>query len=314
MTVADPSKNLIPLVVVCGPTASGKTALALKMAEAFSVEVISADSRQVYRGMDIGTAKASNEEQQRVHHHLIDVIEPDQTFSAAEFAEAGRSLVTTISSRGRIPLVVGGTGLYIRALTEGLIDAPPADPALRRRLHYLESEHGAGTLYRRLQEVDPPLAERLHPGDRVRIVRGIEVFTLCGRRLSDLQQEHGFGERLFRVLRIGVAPDREELYRRIEQRVDNMMQAGLLDEVQALLAGGYSPDLKALQTIGYRESVRHLRGELTLEDASALIKQETRRYAKRQLTWFRKEKSTIWVDSLRESARIQQLIAYFYAE
>ncbi|WP_221252533.1 tRNA (adenosine(37)-N6)-dimethylallyltransferase MiaA [Desulfuromonas versatilis] len=302
-----------PLVVLCGPTAAGKTALALQLAERYPFEVISADSRQVYRGMDIGTAKATPEERARVPHHLIDVIDPDQTFSAADFCRQARDCIDRIFASGRLPLVVGGTGLYIRALTEGLIDAPAGDPALRRQFHALEAEGGAGTLHRRLQQVDPAMAERLPEGDLVRIVRALEVFTLAGRPLSALQREHAFGERPFRVLRFGVSLERDELYLRIDQRAQQMVEQGLLEEVRGLLDRGYEPTLKALQTIGYREAVEHLQGRIALAEALELIRRDTRRYAKRQLTWFRKENSIIWVDSRREFARIQALIDYFYA-
>ncbi len=310
---ANAEQEKLPLVVLCGPTAAGKTALALELAERFPFEVISADSRQVYRGMDIGTAKATREEQERVPHHLIDVVDPDQSFSAADFSRLAHAAISRIRNRGNLPLVVGGTGLYIRALTEGLLEAPSADPELRRQLHAQEQEHGPGYLHGRLLQVDPALAERLHPGDVVRIVRALEVFTLGGRPLSELQREHAFGERSFRVLRLGVALEREELFQRIDLRVEQMIEQGLLDEVRNLLAAGYSPRLKALQTIGYREAIQHLEGRLDRSEAIALIQRDTRRYAKRQLTWFRKENSIIWVDSRREFARIQALIDYFYA-
>jgi tRNA dimethylallyltransferase len=301
----------IPLVVVCGPTASGKTALAIKLAEKFDLEILSADSRQVYRGMDIGTAKATREEQACVPHHLIDVVDPDQDFNAADFKVLGRKIIKQIYCRGHLPMVVGGTGLYIKTLTEGLLRVPDGNKKLRQQLLELEPIGGEGVLYRRLQEADPLLAERLHPHDKVRIVRALEVYALTGRRLSELQAEHDFRERPFRTLKVGFSPDRDELYHRIDSRVETMMTSGLLDEVRDLLSKGYSPGLKALQTIGYRQCVLHLRGELSLDEAVALIQRDTRRYAKRQLTWFRKDRSIIWVDYLRESAKIQTLIEDF---
>jgi tRNA dimethylallyltransferase len=303
----------LPMVVICGPTASGKTALALDLAERFGMEIISADSRQIYRGMDIGTAKATPEERARIPHHLIDVVGPAEQFTAADFSRLGLETIRDIRARGRLPLLVGGTGFYIRALTEGLLDAPPENREMRREFLEKEAVGGEGTLHRLLQETDPDLATRLHPRDRVRIVRALEVYRLTGNRLSELQENHGFAERPFRLLNIGLSAGREELYRRIDLRVERMMAEGLLEEVQNLLNSGISPGLKALQTIGYRESILHLQGELELVETVSWIQRNTRRYAKRQLTWFRKNTSIIWVDSLRESARIHALIEHFYA-
>lgn len=300
-------------VVVCGPTACGKTALALKLADTLPVEVISADSRQVYRGMDIGTAKPTADELRRVAHHLIDVVDPDEQFSAADFAEAGRAAVIDILHRGRIPLIVGGTGLYIRALTEGLVDAPGGDEELRRQLWQMEREQGEGTLHRLLQQQDPVSASRIHPRNLVRIIRALEVFAMTGRPLSELHSEHAFADAPFATLKVGLFTEREELFRRIDRRTEMMHEAGLFQEASALLGQGYSPQLKALQTIGYRESVQYLAGQLSQNEAVALIQRETRRYAKRQLTWFGKDDSIIWVDSCRESARIHELIERFYA-
>ncbi len=301
------------LVVICGPTASGKTALALELGARFDLEVISADSRQVYRGMDIGTAKPSPEELSLLPHHLIDVVNPDDEFTAADFVEQGRSIVGAILQRQRLPLVVGGTGLYIRALTDGLVSAPGGDASIRQALHRLELEKGEGALYRLLQERDPVMAEQIHSRNIVRVVRALEVLELTGRRLSDLQAEHGFGDRPFVTLKIGLLPEREELFRRIDQRAKRMLESGLIEETRQLLAKGYSPRLKAMQTIGYRESIQHLRGEISRDEALFMIQRSTRQYAKRQITWFRKDDSIIWVDSWQESVRIHALIDQFYA-
>lgn len=302
-----------PLVVICGPTAAGKTAFSLELAERFGAEIVSADSRQVYRGMDIGTAKATAEERARIPHHLIDVAEVDEDYSVADFAVQGRRAILDISARGKRPFVVGGTGLYIRALTEGLLDAPAGDPQVRQAILDQGDAEGEGALYRRLQRVDPPLAERLKPRDQVRIVRGLEVFEISGRRLSDLQEGHAFAEQPYPLLVVGVTLARDELYRRIDGRVEAMVAGGLVEEVSALLARGFSPGLKALRTIGYQEIIRHLAGEISLDEAVALIQRDSRRYAKRQLTWFRRDKKIIWVDSLRESAKIPQMTELFYA-
>lgn len=301
----------LSLVVICGPTAGGKTALALHLAEHFGVEIVSADSRQVYRGMDIGTAKASLEERARVRHHLIDVVDPDEEFTASDFLEQGRIALNAIADRRHLPLVVGGTGFYIDALLRGLVDAPGADPALRQELAEWELQQGPGSLHARLQAVDPAMAARLTPLDQVRIIRALEVYYQSGQRLSDLQGQHAAAKSPYRALFIGLAPERELLYSRIDQRVDEMMQAGLIEEVQKLFEQGYSPDLKALKTIGYQECVNYLSGNASLEDTLNLIQRNSRRYAKRQLTWFRKNKEIIWLDSPREFAKVLKLIDHF---
>lgn len=301
-----------PLVVICGPTASGKTALALELAQKFPMEIISADSRQVYRGMDVGTAKATRAERAAVPHHLIDVVDPDEEFTAGRFVTLSQEAVSSIGRRGHHPLLVGGTGLYIKTLTAGLLEAPPADEALRLRLTDLEEQYGEGTLHARLQQVDPALAEKLSPRDRVRIVRALEVFQLTGQRLSELQARHGFADTPFRLLKIGVRADRDTLYRRIDERVHRMVAEGLVAEVEALLAKGYSSHLKSMQTIGYREIIRFLHGDFSLDEAISRIQQESRRYAKRQMTWFRRDSSIIWVDSSRESDKIHELMECFY--
>ena len=296
------------LVVLCGPTASGKTGLALEIARRHPVEIVSADSRQVYRGMDIGTAKATAQERTLVPHHLLDIVAPDEDFSVADFLPLARRVIADIHARGRLPLVVGGTGLYLRALTEGLADVPGEDRDLRHRLQEEESRGGAGTLHRRLQVVDPVAAARTPAQNLVRIIRALEVWELTGKPLSEHQAEHAFAEHPYRCLKLGLLPPRQELEQRIADRVDAMLAQGLLAEVAGLLAAGFPPTLKALQTIGYQEVVAHLRGDCDVAAMRERIVVNTRRYAKRQLTWFRRDNSIIWVDSLRESARIQSLI------
>lgn len=310
MSISVSSASLLPLLVICGPTASGKTALALELCRRFELEVISADSRQVYRGLDIGTAKATAEERRQVPHHLIDVVAPDEDFSVADFLRLATAAVGQIHRRHRLPALVGGTGLYIRALTEGLCAAPGGDARVREELLALERETG-GALYQRLSQVDPVMAERLQPADLLRIVRALEVFYLSGQRLSEFQRVHRFNERPFATLKIALAPERALLYQRIDQRVEQMFRDGLLDEVRFLLEQGYGPELKAMQTIGYREAILHLQGRLSLDEAVALIQRQSRRYAKRQLTWFRRDKSIIWVDSFVESGKIHKLIEHF---
>ncbi len=304
----------IPLVVLCGATGSGKTGLAVRLAETWPVEVISADSRQVYRGMDIGTAKATAEEQRRVPHHLIDVADPHQDFSAADFAALGRDAIAAIAGRQRRPLVVGGTGLYLRALVEGLLDAPRAAPEIRDRLHAFAAEQGVDALWQRLRAVDAGAAAAIHPNNVVRVVRALEVFELTGEPISALQKRHGFADRPYRTLKIGVMPPRAELFARIDRRVEAMVAEGLFEEVRRLLAQGLSPQAKAMKTLGYRETVAYLQGRTRRVEAIEQIKLHTRQYAKRQLTWFRKDPEIIWVDSLREFATIHGLIDDFYSD
>lgn len=300
----------IPLLVICGPTGSGKTSLALSLTEHFPVEIISADSRQVFRQMNIGTAKATAEEQALAPHHMIDLIDPDQDFSVAEFVDRARPLIEDITARQCLPCVVGGTGLYIKALLGGLADLPSGDDELRYRLHQREELEGPGTLFRELQRVDPASAEQIHPRNVIRIVRALEVFELSGKKLSDLKDAHRFTEQKYRVLQFAPYWERAELYARIEQRAQQMLDLGLVDEVKELI-GRYSFDLKALQTLGYREVIRYLKNETTADEMLAEIQQYTRQYAKRQLTWFRKDPEIIWVDSSTESGKVVQSIENF---
>jgi len=305
-------QRLPPLVVICGPTAAGKTAAAMALAEHFPVEVISADSRQVYRLMDIGTAKPTVLERQQVPHHLVDVVWPDEAFDAARFARLATPLIDAVLQRGRLPLLVGGTGLYIRALTAGLAELPGADPEIRRCLEAMADTEGSAALHRRLAVVDRESAALLHPHDRVRLIRALEVFELTGRPLSVWRREHGFRQCRYRLLKIGLTAERSELYRRIDRRAAAMFAHGLVEETAALLAAGYPPHLKALQTIGYREALRLLSGECPAREALHELQQATRRYAKRQLTWFRAEAGVIWVDSATDSAKIEKLIDQFH--
>lgn len=285
----------MPIIVIGGPTASGKTDFALKLAEHYPVEVVSADSRQVYRQMDIGTAKVTADEKRVVRHHLIDIIDPDQDVSVADFTRLAHVAIKDILSRKKIPVVVGGTGLYIRALTEGLLDGPTENGELRAQLLADESME-EGILHQRLIEVDPTLAHALHCRDLTRIVRGLEVFEATGTPLSELQKQHGFMEQPYRALKFALSVERPLLYDRINHRVNAMVTSGLIEETQQLLARGYGADLKSMKTIGYRQIVAHLCEGLSLDDAISWIQRDSRRYAKRQMTWFRKDKSVNWVD------------------
>ncbi len=302
----------LPLTVICGPTAVGKTELALALAEFFDGEIISADSRQVYRLLDIGTAKPTPEERRRIRHHLIDVVWPNEEFHAARFITLAEAAMQDIRQRNKQPFLVGGTGLYIKALTEGLLDAPGANPNLRKLLHDRAEQEGSEPLHAELAEVDPESAARLHPNDLVRIVRALEVFHQSGRPLSELQEEHGFRTERYRTLKIGLNSEREALYERIDRRSEAMFRQGLLGEAKQILQGGYDPGLKIFRTIGYRQAFAVLRGEMSHEEAVEDLKRSTRRYAKQQITWFRKDKSIIWLESSSDFVTIQKLIENFH--
>lgn len=276
----------LKIAAIVGPTAAGKTALALELARRLPLEIVSCDSQAVVRGMDVGTAKPSPAERAQVPHHLLDVVEPGEEFSAAAFvAEADRA-IAGIHARGRLPLVVGGTGLYLRSLLHGIVDAPPKDEALRRRLEARAEEEGDEVLHRELAAVDPEAAARIPTRDRVRVVRALEVHALTGRTLSSFHRDHQATLR-YDALVLGVTPPREELYRRVNARAAVMLDEGLVDETRRLAADPAArPRLEAC--IGYREALAHLEGALTREEALEKIRQEQRRYAKRQLTWFRR--------------------------
>ena len=282
------------LVVIAGPTASGKTSLGVELAGQCNAEIVSADSRQVYRHLDIGTAKPTPHERRAARHHLLDVVEPDAGFDVARFRKLAQSAIDDIVRRGKHAFVVGGAGLYIRALTRGLFDGPPADSALRARLQQQEDEAGGGFLHRQLQQCDPPTAARLHPRDVLRLIRALEVFLLSGTPLSQWQAQHGFRERPFDTLIIGLDLDRARLYERISLRCRQMVKNGLAEELRGLWQRGYSPDLPVLQTIGYAQMRRVLEHGCRLEEALANMAQHTRRLAKRQMTWFRADPEVCW--------------------
>lgn len=298
----------IPVLVICGPTGSGKSALAIELAQLLPLEIISADSRQVYRFMDIGTAKASKAEQVQVPHHMIDLIDPDQEFSVAAFVDLARPLINQIFERGKLPCVVGGTGLYIKALLGGLAaELPTADPLLRHRLYQREEELGSGTLHLQLQQLDPQSAAVIHPNNLIRTVRALEVCLLTGQMFSAIKAQHNFVESPYRVLTLAPVYPRQTLYQRIDMRTCDMLKAGLVAEVK-LLAARYGRDLKALQTLGYREVLRYLEADCDAEQLCAEIQLRTRQYAKKQLTWFRKDPDIIWVDSTCNSDKVMKYI------
>lgn len=276
-----------PLIVITGPTGAGKTDIALKLAEDHPLEVISADSMQVYRHMDIATAKPSPLERRRLPHHLIDIRNPDEDFDAGQFMSAALSAIRDIRGRGRIPLVVGGTGLYIKALLYGLCPAPPRSEALRAYLRTLIARRGAGHLWNILERLDPKSAAILNPQDASRLIRYLEIAFISGMRPSELQAVHGFAQPLFEARTACIMPTRADLYARIDQRVLHMLACGLIAETEHLLNMGYHRQLKPMQTLAYKHICAHLDNAITLDEAVRLIQRDTRRYAKRQITWNR---------------------------
>lgn len=283
-----------PLIALVGPTASGKTELAIALAQGLDAEIVSADSRQVYRRLDIGSAKPTRAQQAAVRHHLIDVADPDEHFNCARFLTLAEQAIAEIHGRGKRVLVVGGTGLYLKVLRGGLFAGPGRDPALRAELEAAEDAL-PGTLHARLQQVDPPSAARLHRNDRLRLIRALEVHAVSGRPISDWQRQHAFGNGRQEMPVVVLDLPRPVLYQRIDARCAAMIDAGLVDEVRALFRAGYDPQGPALQSLGYREIGAHLLGQCDLPTAVTRMAQATRNFAKRQLTWFRAQPHAIWV-------------------
>lgn len=282
------------LVLIVGPTAVGKSGLAVELAVRFSGEVISADSTQVYRGFDIGSDKPTPEMRRRVPHHLIDLVEPEVQFNAADFVREALEAIDKVQSAGRLPFVVGGTGLYVRSLLEGLFPGPGRDPAVRERLEAEVREKGPESLHRRLQEVDPEYAAKTGPRDRVRLVRALEVFELTGKPFSAHFADTRPPLRNMNIVKIGLDLPRPELYARIDARVERMFLDGLTEEVGRLLGNGISPEAPPFRALGYRQARLFLSGACSLEEAKESTKKETRHFAKRQLTWFRKMPGFVW--------------------
>ncbi len=282
------------IVVICGPTGIGKTSAAIRLAQRFGGQIIGADSMQIYRQMDIGTAKPTPAEQAAVTHHMIDVVDPDAPFDAARYAQMASDCIRRIDRAAILPVVAGGTGFYIKALLFGLFDARAPDPLIRRRLEEQAEKEGVAGLYAALQRSDPASAERIHAHDRFRIIRALETLASTGRPISDLQRHHGFSQKRYETFKIGLEIDRSRLYARINQRVEAMLAEGLLDEVQTLLDRGYTADLKPMQSIGYRHMIDYLAAKTPWEESVDLMKRDTRRYAKRQFTWFKSDPEIIW--------------------
>jgi len=305
-------KTRVRVGFIVGPTASGKSQLALETAERLGAEIVNADSRQLYVGMNIGTAKPSAADRQRAPHHLIDIREPAAPVDVAEFAHLARSTILAIAARGRPALVVGGSGLYLRALRGGIFASPPASRDIRTELLEVSAQRGPAHLFERLRESDAAAAERIGRNDVKRIVRALEVHQQTGVPLSEHQQRHRFAQREFETLTLGLSRTRERLYQAINRRFDAMIEAGLVDEVKTLLASGTDPGAPPLSTIGYREIASFLRGEVDLADAIARAKRATRRFAKRQLTWFRADPEIVWLDADTAAESAVALFAGFF--
>lgn len=284
-----------PLVVLLGPTAVGKSRIAVQVAKRFDTDVLTADSRQVYRDMDIGTDKPSAEERQGVSHRLIDLADPDQVFNTGWYRQAALAEIDRLYAMRRLPFVVGGTGLYIRALVRGLCPAPQADPHVRAELMKISREQGRDRLYAELVRIDPDTAARLHPNDEAKMMRALEVHRLSGRPMSAMHRQHGFQEAAFSTLLIGLQRPKEVLYRRIEERIDWQLAHGMVEETRALLGRGYGRHLGAMKGLGYRHVAASVAGEYDYAEMVRRFKRDTRHFAKRQMTWFRKEPGVVWV-------------------
>jgi tRNA dimethylallyltransferase len=298
----------LPLVAVIGATGSGKSSLALDLAQNFQGEIVNCDSLQVYRHFDLGTAKLPVTERRGIPHHMIDIVDPDEVFTAGAYAQQARAAIADISARGRVPIVAGGTGFYLRALLSGLSEGPARDQALRDRLATREKRR-AGSLYRLLGRFDPRAARRIHPHDVPKVARALEVFLLARRPLTELFEKGRNALAGYRTLKIGLWPDREALYQRLDRRCHQMFEEGLTAEVRRILDLGFAPTSKPFESHGYRQALRQLRGELTPKEALFYAQRNTRRYAKRQMTWFRQEPATDWLHGFGDDALIRQAAA-----
>ncbi|MDE0325321.1 MAG: tRNA (adenosine(37)-N6)-dimethylallyltransferase MiaA [Candidatus Poribacteria bacterium] len=284
------------LICLLGPTAVGKTEIAIQLAQQLDAEIVSVDSRQIYRQMDIGTAKPTPEEQKAARHRLIDCVDISQSFSVADYQSLADAAIADIQDRDKGVLLVGGAGLYFRAIVDGLFEGPGAAPALREQLEREAAQYGVEVLHNRLRACDPESAERIHPNNVVRVIRALEVYELTGTPMSELQQQWHPEKQRYPFIAFCLTMPRALLYHRIEQRVDIMLANGLIAEVESLLAAGYARGTVALQSFGYRELIAYLDGECTYLEAVKQLKQNTRRFAKRQLTWFRKDTRIEWID------------------
>jgi len=288
------------LLIILGPTAVGKTALSIELAKRLNGEIISADSMQVYKGMDIGTAKPSAEERKEVRHYLIDAVTPREEWSVSDFTERANDLVPAINNKEMLPIMAGGTGLYLNAFLEGFeFPIIPSNKALREAMEKEAKKIGSEGLHSRLKKIDKKAAERIHPNDQKRIIRALEVFEQTGKPISRLQKKSP-AARKYNIQMIGLNMDRESLYKKIEARVDKMIEKGLVDEVKGLLDSGYNKNLPSMQALGYKETIGHLEGKYDKEEMVNLLKKNTRNFARRQLVWFRRFERVKWFDVEKE--------------
>jgi tRNA dimethylallyltransferase len=311
MTVSTQPEPL--LVAILGPTASGKSALAVTLAQRFDGEIVSCDSVAVYRHFEIGTAKPSQQQRALVPHHLLDVAEPGEPFTAGEYSRRARAVIQEITKRGKLPIIVGGTGLYLRALLEGLFPGPERSEELRERLRARVEQRGSAHLHRILQRLDPSAAGKIHANDAAKLIRAIEVCLASRSRMTELWQQRD-PLRGYRILRIGLSPDRQMLYERINARAQQMFDHGLVEETKALVDRyGGRKNATALDSLGYRQAGQFLRGELSREQAIAAAQQGHRNYAKRQMTWFRREPEVHWVDGFGDETEVEKEAAELIA-
>ncbi len=302
--------NKTNLIIIAGPTGVGKTAAAVESAAEFNGEIIGADSMQIYKYMDIGTAKPSKEELCGVPHHMIDVLYPDEPYDTARFSRDARNIVGKIERRNRIPFMAGGTGLYIKTAVYGIFQPDTPQHPKQANTGDIYRERNVAQLYETLKQADPAGAERIHPNDAYRIRRALTVFYETGRSIFSHHDAHNFPDTPFNTLKIALYMDRQTLYEKIDRRVDAMLEAGFEDEVKGLLDQGYSHRLKSMQSIGYRHMCGYIRGEISFEEAVRTLKRDTRRYAKRQLTWFKSDPEMHWIEP-GDKDRIRSLIAEF---
>lgn len=312
-TVISAHNNKISLVAICGPTASGKTALAIECAGRFGGDILSADSMQIYRYMDIGTAKPTEQERRMARHHLLDLVDPDETFSASRYADCASAIIEDLHARGTTVFVAGGTGLYIDALLGGLIEGPSADAELRQYYHGLAGEQGTGYIHDILKERDSRAAGTIHPNDAVRIIRALEVLHHTGTSIVDSRQRHGFPEGPYRCLKIGLTLERSRLFKTIDDRVDHMVERGLVRETEDLLNRGYDRSCGSMQAFCYRHIISGLAGEIVLDEALRRLKRDTRHYAKRQMTWFRRDTDIHWYEPGDERALLKRIEEFLSA-
>ena len=304
------------IIVILGPTACGKTALSIAIAQRFGCEIISADSMQVYQGMDIGSAKIKPSEQSGIPHYLIDILSPDEPFSVADFHRLATQAISEIVSRKKLPLVCGGTGLYINSLVApyNFPGSVESDPILRAQLRNEFAQHGGEMMYERLWQIDPVYAQKIHPHDSRRLIRALEIYKLSGKTPSELQQNNQASP--YCPIMIGLIAERAKIYQLIEQRVDKMLAQGLVDEVKSLLDSGLPRDAVSMQGLGYKQIAAYLTGEITLSEAVALLKRDTRRFAKRQLTWFKRDPRICWfnIDQYLEEGELVNAVSFRIAQ